>query len=61
LLDHLNKVQAGPDGVHIHEDLALTEAAFQSVEDPAGVSGAIVSAVADEDLWHNPPSFGMLR
>ena len=58
LLDHLDIVQAGPDGVHVHEDLALTEVAFQSVEDSAGVSGAVIPPVADEDLWHNPPSFG---
>ncbi len=56
-LDYLYKVQAGPDGVHIHEDLALTEAAFQTVVNPASTGSTIVTAVADEDLRHNPHPF----
>ncbi len=58
LFNYLDKVHARPDGVHIHEDLRLTEVDFQPVVNPAGTGSTIVTAVADEDLWHNPPSFG---
>ncbi len=58
LLDHLDKVQAGPDSVHIHEDLALTEVACKPVVETSSVGSTILSAVTDEDFWHNPPSFG---
>ncbi len=57
-MDYLNKIQAGPDGIDIHEDLPLPEVTFQPVINPAGMGSAIVTAVADEDLRHNPPSFG---
>jgi hypothetical protein len=58
LLNNLDEVQAGSDGVHIHEDLALTKVVNEAIIEAASTPAAIVSPVADEDLWHNPPSFG---
>ncbi len=38
--------------------LPAAEVALQSVVNAASMGSTIVTAVADEDLWHNPPSFG---
>ncbi len=58
LLNHVNKIQAGPDGIDIHEDLALAKVVYKVVVNPASIGSTIVTPVADEDLRHNPPSFG---
>jgi hypothetical protein len=45
----LDEVGAWLDGIDVEEDAVLTEPAAQVVGQPSGVSGGIVSPVADED------------
>ena len=56
LLNQLDKVHAALDGADVHEALALIEVVAQTVEYAAGMSGTVVSPVADEDFRHRPYS-----
>src|SRR5262249_9621588 len=50
LAEHLDKVDPQRDGVDVHEQEVAAELPFQPIVHSASVAGAIVAAIADEDL-----------
>ena len=50
-MEDANEIGARVDGIDVQEHAIPAEAPVQVVGEAAGVTGGIISAVADEDAW----------